>query len=74
MLQDVGKLSEFKAIILLTDNVETARIWIEQTESERGEAPAPGHLQRSIRTNDPALLSIGPGGRDGHRAGRQRPH
>lgn len=38
-LQGVEKLSNFNAIILLTDNVETARIWIEQTESERGETP-----------------------------------
>ena len=37
VLQDVGNLSEFKAIILLTSNEETARIWIEQTESQRGE-------------------------------------
>ncbi len=38
VLQDVTSLSEFKAIILLTDNAETARIWVEQTENERGEA------------------------------------
>lgn len=38
-LQGVEKLSNFNAIILLTDNVETARIWIEQTEAERGETP-----------------------------------
>jgi hypothetical protein len=39
VLQGVEKLSNFNAIILLTDNVGTARIWIEQTESERGETP-----------------------------------
>jgi hypothetical protein len=38
VLQDVKNLSEFKAIILLTDDVETARVWIEQTENRRGEA------------------------------------
>ncbi len=38
VLQDVSKLSNFAAILLLTDDVETARIWIEQTENERGEA------------------------------------
>jgi hypothetical protein len=38
VLQDVAILSEFKAIFLLTDDVETARIWIEQTEGQRGEA------------------------------------
>lgn len=37
VLQDVKNLSNFQAIILLTDNVETARIWIEQTEPLRGE-------------------------------------
>jgi hypothetical protein len=37
-LQGVSRLSNFATIILLTDNVETARIWIEQTESARGEA------------------------------------
>jgi len=36
-LQDVSELSNFAAIILLTDDVETARIWIEQTEGDRGE-------------------------------------
>lgn len=38
VLQDVKNLSEFKAIILLTSDVESARTWIEQTESLRGEA------------------------------------
>ncbi len=37
-LQGVSQLSDFAAILLLTDDVETARIWIEQTESDRGEA------------------------------------
>jgi len=36
--QGIRQLSDFAAIILLTDNVETARIWIEQTESDRGDA------------------------------------
>jgi hypothetical protein len=37
VLQGVSQLSNFSAIILLTDDVETARFWIEQTESVRGE-------------------------------------
>jgi len=36
-LQGVRQLSDFAAIILLTNEVETARIWIEQTEPVRGE-------------------------------------
>jgi hypothetical protein len=35
VLQGVSHLSDFAAIILLTDDVETARIWIEQTETAR---------------------------------------
>jgi hypothetical protein len=38
VLQGVSQLSTFAAIFLLTDDVETARIWIEQTEAVRGEA------------------------------------
>jgi hypothetical protein len=38
VLQDVKNLPDFKAIILLTSDVDTARIWIEQTENLRGEA------------------------------------
>ena len=38
VLQNVKQLSDFAAIILLTDDIETARIWIEQTESVRGDA------------------------------------
>jgi hypothetical protein len=38
VLQNVKQLSDFAAIILLTDDIETARIWIEQTEGVRGEA------------------------------------
>ena len=36
-LQGVRQLSDFSAMILLTNDVETARIWIEQTEPVRGE-------------------------------------
>jgi hypothetical protein len=36
-LQAISQLSDFAAIILLTNNVETARIWIEQTEPVRGD-------------------------------------
>jgi len=38
VLQGVGNLSDFSAIILLTNDIETARVWIEQTEIARGEA------------------------------------
>jgi hypothetical protein len=38
VLDGVSRLSNFAAIILLTDDVESARIWIEQTENDRGEA------------------------------------
>jgi len=38
VLEDVSQLSNFASIILLTDDLETARIWIEQTEGKRGEA------------------------------------
>ena len=37
-LQGVSNLSDFAAIILLTNDIETARVWIEQTENTRGEA------------------------------------
>jgi len=39
VLQGVANLSDFSAIILLTNDIETARVWIEQTEIARGEAP-----------------------------------
>ncbi len=38
VLQGVVNLSDFSAIILLTNDIETARTWIEQTENARGEA------------------------------------
>jgi hypothetical protein len=38
VLEGVSHLSDFAAIILLTDDVETARIWIEQTETARKDA------------------------------------
>jgi hypothetical protein len=38
VLLGVENLSGFQAILLLTDDVETARTWIEQTEGQRGEA------------------------------------
>lgn len=37
VLQGVENLSDFAAILLLTNDIETARIWIEQTENARGE-------------------------------------
>ncbi|MBN1449483.1 MAG: hypothetical protein JW963_00560 [Anaerolineales bacterium] len=38
VLQGVSHLSDFAVIILLTDDAETARIWIEQTETARKDA------------------------------------
>jgi len=38
VLQGVGNLSDFAAIVLMTNDIETARIWIEQTENARREA------------------------------------
>jgi len=38
VLKGVSHLSDFAVIILLTDDVETARIWIEQTETTRKDA------------------------------------
>ena len=37
-LQGVTSLSNFAAIILITDEVETSRIWVEQTQDRRGVA------------------------------------
>jgi len=38
-LQDVTSLSQFAALVLVTDNADSARAWIEQTTSERGAIP-----------------------------------
>jgi hypothetical protein len=38
-LQGVTRLSEFSALILLTDNADTGRIWIEQTRAAIGDTP-----------------------------------
>ncbi|MFZ5821706.1 MAG: hypothetical protein ACOYYJ_17550 [Chloroflexota bacterium] len=38
VLQGVQHLSQFAAAILLTDDAETARLWIEQTEGKLGQA------------------------------------
>jgi len=38
-LESVASLSNFAAIILITDDAESARIWIEQTQSIRGIVP-----------------------------------
>ncbi len=38
VLQGVQQLSQFAAVILLTDDAETARLWIEQTEGKLGQA------------------------------------
>ncbi len=38
-LQGVTSLNQFAAILLLTDNADSARVWIEQTQSARGAAP-----------------------------------
>ncbi len=38
-LEGVTSLSQFAALILITDNADAARAWIEQTESARGDVP-----------------------------------
>jgi hypothetical protein len=38
-LEGVTSLSQFAALILITDNADAARAWIEQTESARGNVP-----------------------------------
>lgn len=38
-LQDVSALNQFAAIILVTDNADAARTWVEQTQSARGAVP-----------------------------------
>ena len=38
-LQGVTRLSDFAALILLTDDVDSARVWIEQAGPYRGSAP-----------------------------------
>ncbi len=38
VLQGVQQLSDFAVVILLTDDAETARLWIEQTEGKLGQA------------------------------------
>jgi len=38
-LQDVKSLSQFAALILITDNADSSRAWIEQTTSARGAIP-----------------------------------
>jgi hypothetical protein len=38
-LQGVQKLSDFAAILILTDNADTGRIWIEQTATSIGNTP-----------------------------------
>jgi len=39
VLQDVRSLADFKAVVILTDNSDTARIWVEQTTVLLGETP-----------------------------------
>lgn len=39
VLQGITSLSQFAALIVVTDNAESARAWIEQTTIERGTAP-----------------------------------
>jgi hypothetical protein len=52
-LAGVRKLSDFAAIILLTDDLETARIWIEQTEGLRRQS---GFLVVSSAQSGPLIL------------------
>jgi len=39
LLQDVHTLADFKAVIIFTDNSDTARIWVEQAGTTLGETP-----------------------------------
>ncbi len=39
LLEGVSTLEQFTAMILITDNADAARVWVEQTESLRGSAP-----------------------------------
>jgi hypothetical protein len=38
-LTNINKLSDFRAVIILTDNADTGRSWIEQTKSSIGDTP-----------------------------------
>ncbi len=38
VLQNVRQLSQFAAVILLTDDADSARLWIEQTQGKMGQA------------------------------------
>jgi hypothetical protein len=38
-LEGVTSLSQFAALILITDNADAARVWVEQTETTRGDIP-----------------------------------
>jgi hypothetical protein len=40
-LQGIGSISQFAALIIIVDNADTARAWIEQTTSIRAAAPFP---------------------------------
>ncbi len=39
VLQGVARFSDFASVIVLTDSVESGRVWIEQTASARGKTP-----------------------------------
>jgi hypothetical protein len=39
LLQDIRTLADFKVVIVLTDNADTARIWVEQTGAILGQTP-----------------------------------
>jgi hypothetical protein len=38
-LQGINRLSDFAAVIVITDTLETGRVWIEQTAGQRGDTP-----------------------------------
>ena len=48
-LQGISGISDFSAILLLTNEVETARVWIEQTQGKRGETRLLGNFKRTGR-------------------------
>lgn len=38
-LQDIRSVSQFAALVIITDNADSARAWVEQTSSTRGNIP-----------------------------------
>ena len=71
VMQGVSHLSDFSAIIVLTDSVESGRVWIEQTTTARGNTSL---LLVSSAQTGPMFLpyaELGPGQGDGCRLERR---